>query len=78
MKNLVKIKIGFHEIIIDIDEIAVIKKEYKESTFKLIIVFKSGYKEEINCRDLNKDLYELLVKKFNDDVEINTIKTYEF
>lgn len=78
MKNLVKIKNGFHETIIDIDQIAIIKKEYKDSVFKIIIVFKSGYIEELNCRDSNKDLYELLVKKFNDDVDINTIKTYEY
>ena len=78
MKNLVKIKNGFHETIIDIDQIAIIKKEYKDSIFKIIIVFKSGYIEELNCRDTNKDLYELLVKKFNDDVDINTIKTYEY
>ena len=76
MKDLIRIIAKPLDIVLDINRIIAIEN-YAESCEVDVITEVETYKFTPTTKQGQKELYNALIKKFNEDVDPNTIKTYE-
>lgn len=76
MKDLIRIIAKPLDIVLDINRIIAIEN-FAESYEVDVITEVETYKFTPTTKQGQKELYNALIKKFNEDVDPNTIKTYE-